>query len=700
MSKKPTYEDLAGRVKELEDEVLRLRDTEEALRECEERYRELFLHAPAAIYEVDYKDYKFLRFNDVMCAYTGYSRDELMEMSSLDFLTEEGIRTFSKRMGTMAEGSDPPLTEEYEIRKKDGTTMWAMFTVMYEMQGGVPVKSRTIAHDITERKLKEEALLSREERFRSLLEKSSDWIWEIDENGAYTYSSPGIKALLGYEPEEIIGRTPFDLMPPDEADRAREEFSNTVEGRRTLDRVENVDLHKDGRRVVLETSGVPIFDDAGNMVGYRGIDRDITDRKIAEEVLQKAIEELQQEMTERQRAEQGRRALEERLKRAEKMEALGTLAGGVAHDLNNVLGVLVGYSELLELEIPNGSPLRRHVSNIHQSGLRGSAIVQDLLTMARRGVTVSETVNLNDIVEAYLETPELAELKVIHPGMSILAELEPTLLSIKGSPVHLSKTVMNLVSNAAEALPDQGEVTIKTGNLYLDRPLQGYDDFEEGEYAIVSVSDNGEGISGEDIERIFEPFYTKKVLGRSGTGLGLAVVWGTVKDHNGHVDVESHEGRGTTFTLYFPITREQAPDEHAAVTRESYLGQGETILVVDDVMEQRNLARAMLQPLGYHIVTVESGEKAVEYLKTEPADLVLLDMIMDPGIDGLETYRRMLALRPNQKAIVVSGFSETDRVKKTQELGAGEYVRKPYVLEQIGLAIRRELDRPSDPSAR
>jgi CheY-like chemotaxis protein len=375
------------------------------------------------------------------------------------------------------------------------------------------------------------------------------------------------------------------------------------------------------------------------------------------------------------------------------MEALGTLAGGVAHDLNNVLGVLVGYSELLMFDAPDGSSLRDHASNILQAGQRATAIIQDLLTLARRGVAVSQVVNLNQIIADFLNTPEFERLKSHHPQVTFRIDLTPDLLHIKGSPVHLGKTIMNLLSNGAEALSGPGEVSIRTENCYIDQPIPGYEETREGEYVLLSVSDTGMGISPVDLQRIFEPFYTKKVMGRSGTGLGLAVVWGTVKDHQGYIDVRSTEGKGSTFVLYFPVTREAIPEDLGPLARSEYLGQGETILVVDDVPEQRSLAAAMLGNLGYRVQTVSGGEEAVEVLRAQAVDLLVLDMIMDPGIDGLETYKRILAIHPGQRAIIVSGFSETDRVRQAQALGAGAYVRKPYVLEKIGLAVRRELDR-------
>jgi len=354
----------------------------------------------------------------------------------------------------------------------------------------------------------------------------------------------------------------------------------------------------------------------------------------------------------------------------------------------------VGYSELMLIEIPEGNPLRKHVTNILDSGQRGAAIIQDLLTLARRGVAATEVINLNTLILDTLKTPEFQKLRSTFPDIRIETEREEGLLNIKGSPIHLSKTVMNLVFNAVESIDDYGQVLIKTENRHLDQPMNGYDAMLEGDYAVVSVTDTGQGIAQQDLEKIFEPFYTKKVMGRSGTGLGLAVVWGTVKDHGGYVDVRSQIGKGTTFTLYFPATHEIGKKIREALSPERYAGKNESILVVDDVPKQRELAQHMLEKIGYRVNSVSSGEAAVEFLKAKKeVDLVLLDMIMDPGIDGLETYRRIRRIRPDQKTIIVSGYAETERVKKALSMGVCAYVRKPYLLEQLGTAVRNELDR-------
>ncbi len=409
--------------------------------------------------------------------------------------------------------------------------------------------------------------------------------------------------------------------------------------------------------------------------------------------LSKANIDLKHEIKEREHAEYERRQLETQLAHAKKMEAIGTLAGGVAHDLNNVLSAMVSLPDLILMDLPKESHLEIPILTIQKSGKNAAAIVNDLLTLARRGVVVAEVTNLNQIVNNYIESPEFQGLLEFHPKARVESNLETNLLNIMGSPVHLSKTVMNLVSNAAEAMASGGDIIISTERRYIDRPIKGYDNIKEGDYAVLTVSDTGEGIPAENLERIFEPFFTKKIMGRSGTGLGMAVVWGTVKDHHGYIDVQSIEGKGTTFTLYFPISRKETEENKKNLPIEEYMGKGESVLIIDDIEDQRKIASRILKKLGYSEVSVSSGEEAFDYLKDHSADLLVLDMIMDPGMDGLETYKRILKLHPNQKAIIASGFSATERVKEVQRLGAGAYVKKPYTLEKIGLAVKTELER-------
>jgi CheY-like chemotaxis protein len=307
-------------------------------------------------------------------------------------------------------------------------------------------------------------------------------------------------------------------------------------------------------------------------------------------------------------------------------------------------------------------------------------------------------VNLNTIIEDYLKSPEFLKLQTYHPDVECKIELKDGLHNILGSPVHLSKTIMNLISNAAEAMPDGGTITVSSENTVINQPIKGYPDIKSGSYTIITVSDTGVGIAREEMEHIFEPFYTKKVMGRSGTGLGMAVVWGTVHDHNGYIDIKSTPGKGTTFLLYFPSTNQPIQAKKKQISMDKYKGNGESILVVDDVNEQLKIADKILTKLGYFVATSSSGEEAVKYMQNHSADLVILDMIMDPGMDGLETYRQIIKYHPDQKSIIASGFSETERVAEIQRLGAGEYIRKPYSIEKIGIAVKKALAKSKEKS--
>ncbi len=412
-----------------------------------------------------------------------------------------------------------------------------------------------------------------------------------------------------------------------------------------------------------------------------------TEKKVAE--LQKKLE------TEAKLAELNRklRESERRLDRAKRMEALGLLTGGVAHDLNNILSGIVGYPELLLMDDCLSNSHRKALKAIRDSGLRASAVVSDMLTLTRGVAGKKEAANLNDIVEEYLVSPEHAKLLESHKGLRVQRYLSKNLKNINASVIHVRKALMNLVSNAAEALEDSsdGVIRISTENIHLVDTLKGFDSALPGEYAVLKVSDNGPGIDDERLERIFEPFYAKKNLGRSGTGLGLTIVWNAMKDHKGYIDVKSSPEKGTVFILYFPITRCKIEKRNEEFSVSEIRGEGEKILVVDDIKQQREMAKALLTSLNYEVVLEPDGEKAVEFLKNNKVDLVVLDMIMEPGMNGKETYKRIIEIHPGQKAIIVSGYSPTQEVKEAQKLGAGEYVKKPYTLETLGRAVKAEI---------
>ncbi len=505
--------------------------------------------------------------------------------------------------------------------------------------------------------LNHEKLKYSEAKYRALTESSNDGIAVIQQN-THLYANPKYQELSGYSVEEL-GVLSIDTILPGETDPLLKQLD---QGMGTIPEQFEARLHNRRGMVIPVGINSSIIQHDGKKALIISV-RDLTARK----------------------------KLEKQLQYAQKMEAIGTLAGAVAHDLNNILSGIASYPELMLLELPQDSPMVNPLQTILNSGKKAAAIVQDLLALARRGVSVTKVININHVLNEYLDSSECTNLLAYHKKISIKTELRDDLFNIVGSQVHISRVIMNLVINAAEAMHGEGEIIISTYNKYIDKSLKVYEEIEEGEYAVLSIHDRGIGIAAVDLDKIFEPFFSKKVLGRSGTGLGLAVVWGTIKDHDGFIDVNSTEGMGTTFTIYFPAVRQELTKTDEPVPLQKYLGKGESILVVDDVLEQRTITMNMLEKLGYLVTSVASGEEALEHLYSNKADLIVLDMIMEPGIDGLETYQKIIKIHPEQKAIIVSGFSETQRVKRAQKLGAGPYLKKPFMLQELALIVKNEL---------
>jgi len=637
--------------------------TQEALRKSEQRFSLFMDHFPGVAFIKDINGrmiYGNKAFQERMGHdnFYGKTNDQLWSSEAAAIFNEADQRVLSKDRGM-------EFVEQFPY--PDGqihTQVTNRFPIYDE---GEPAYLGGIGLDITNLKQTEDALRESKENLDKAQEIAHVGSWSRDLKTDQGQWSDEMYRILGFTPGNPEHPTHEDFLSrvhPNDREYVDSELKKGVEKKRSFD-LEFRTVPIEGSERIIHSRGTVAFDQAGVSVRRFGINQDITET----------------------------RRLQAQLHQSQKMEAIGTLAGGVAHDLNNVLGGLVGFPELLLLQLPEDSPLRKPILTIQNSGEKAAAIVQDLLTLARRGVATSEVFSLNDIISEYLKSPEYENLQSHHPGVYLETCLEKGVLNILGSSIHLSKTLMNLISNAAEAMPEGGKLTVSTENRYIERPIRGYDDIKEGDYVVLTISDTGTGISPDDIEKIFEPFYTKKKMGRSGTGLGMAVVWGTVKDHNGYIDVQSTEGKGTTFALYFPVTRKKLSEDESSLTIESYSGNGESILIVDDVEEQRNIASGMLKELGYSAVSVSSGEEAVIYLKANKVDLLVLDMIMDPGMDGLDTYKKILAIHPGQKAIIASGFSGTDRVKEVQRLGAGTYIRKPLLLEKIGLAVKKELEK-------
>jgi PAS domain S-box-containing protein len=633
---------------------------QEAIKTNEQKFRSLFEQSGDGLAVHDANG-NIVSVNRALCDLFGYTKEEFCKMSISDShpsapqIVAKGMDAFKqlKQKGH--------VKFETEFKTKSGDILFGKVTAS-QVDIGYEKIYFSIFRDITERKLAEEALRESENIFSLFMEHCPIYVFFKDENTRSIRLSKNYEQMLGRPIDELLDKTMDELFPSDLAK------SMIADDLRVLNEGKPVTVEEEFNGRFYKTTKFPILlnDKPKYLAGYT---TDITERRLAKEALRES---------------------EEKLARSRKMESMGLLAGGVAHDLNNILSGIVSVPELILMDLPEDSKLRKPIETMKESGHKAVTIVQDLLAVARGVAITKEPVNLNDIVSNYLQSPEFIKLKRFHPTVMVKTNLDIDLLNIGGSQVHIGKVVMNLVSNASEAIEGSGNVIISTMNRFVDRPIKGYDDVNIGEYAILSVSDDGSGISSLHLDRIFEPFYTKKALGRSGTGLGLAVVWNVVQDHNGYIDVTTDEN-GTTFDLYFPITRDEVSEKVLPIPIEALKGEGETILVIDDMESQREISCNMLNALGYKTTAVSSGEEAIEYLKDHTIDLILLDMIMDPGINGRETYEKVIKIHPKQKAIIFSGFAETDDVKETQKLGAGKYLKKPVTFEKIGLAVKEEL---------
>ncbi len=646
--RKVAQEDLRAQKNQVE-EIVTQRTAE--LQNANQRLRALLNYAPLAIWAFD--DGGVLTFADGKgLRKMGLSPGDSIGRSVIDlFAANKPFVQISQRVLDGEFISDTMVFGDvsFEVRYQPLVDREA------NIAGGIGV-----AIDVTEQTAAKDALRKSKEQYQDLVENINDVIYAIDRDGGITFISPVIESVLGYRADELIGESFFNFVDRRDLDRMTKDFSRAKD--RIGSRRDYRFVDKTGNAKWCRVNSRPISN-GREKVGLQGVLADINWSK----------------------------GLEEQLQRSQKMEALGTLAGGVAHDLNNILSGVITIPELLLMDTPEDSPMHRSLTILKESGENAAAVVQDLLTLARRGVPLYECMSLNRIIERCLESPDMVSLLRQHPQIKLETSLDSGLFNIYGSSSHIFKSISNLMMNALEAMPDGGNLRISTRNRYADSELSGFDTVKEGEYAVLSVSDSGVGISENDQAKIFEPFYTSKVMGHNGSGLGMAVVWGTVKDHGGYIDLQSTEGEGTRFDLYFPATRDQVQKDEKMEELSALTGSGELIVVVDDMPAQREIAIRILERLGYRSKSFASGEEAVEFIRQNSADLFILDMIMDSGMDGLDTYRRIVSIRPGQKAIIASGYSETDRVKKTLALGAGKYVKKPYTLAVIGQAIKEVL---------
>ncbi|MBI5557342.1 MAG: response regulator [Deltaproteobacteria bacterium] len=471
----------------------------------------------------------------------------------------------------------------------------------------------------------EKELRRNEERFRDLIESASDIIQILQPDGRFLFVNRSWEETLGYSPEELANLSIFSLIDPDCGEYCKATFRKVLcEGR--VDTIKTTFVAKNGRKIILEGSANCKFE-AGTPQSIRCIFRNVTEQK----------------------------KLEAQFLQSQKMEAIGRLAGGVAHDFNNLLTTIIGYSDIVLRQLPDMHPLWDKIEAINSAGKKSAALTRQLLAFSRKQVLEMKSVNLNKVIRDLSKMMQ----RLLGEDVELKSSLEEEISAIMADPVQLEQILMNLAVNSRDAMPNGGELLIETAGIHVDDDyVKLHKGMKPGEYALLSVTDTGEGMTREVQEQIFEPFFTTKEEGK-GTGLGLATIYGIVKQHNGYIYVNSGPGRGTSFKIFFPVTERFRAYPPVRLQQDDMPPGNATILVVDDSASVRQVISDTLQPLGYKIFEAANGKQALELCSRleEPVNLLLTDVIM-PKMNGPELAQRLQQSRPETKIIFMSGYAK------------------------------------------
>jgi len=507
-------------------------------------------------------------------------------------------------------------------------------------------------------RVKTKKLFDSEQRFRSLVESTSDWIWEVDQTGKYTFVSPKVEELLGYRPEEVIGKTPFDFMPINEVDQQRKIFEENVQSKNPFRNVENINIHRNGSKVILESSGEPIFNQNDVLIGYRGIDRDITKFK----------------------------EIQERLMHAQKMEAIGRFAGGIAHDFNNLLTVINGFSNLMLTTLSTeDQEMKENLEEINKAGNKAASLTKKLLAFSRKQIFQPKVIEVNKLIQ----NMEIMLKRLLSEDISFQIKYSENLAHVFVDPSQIEQVIMNLVVNSRDAMPKGGTLLIETSNVFLSSK-DAQIEIQPGNYIQILIADTGTGMKKEQLLHLFEPYYTTKEQGK-GTGLGLSTVFGIVKQSQGEIKVSSQLGKGTTIKVYLP--QKNLPIKKDNLQPKQYSPEAlkgtETILVVEDEESIRNFIIEVLRSHGYTVLFAENPQKALDISQNyhKKIHLLLTDVIM-PIMSGMELKNKIVNEIPDLTVLFMSGY--TDKAIVTQGIlkDGLEFLPKPFLATDLLLKIK------------
>lgn len=519
----------------------------------------------------------------------------------------------------------------------------------------------TIGKALRHKTLENELQVS-EQRFETLSEAA----WEgivIHEDLRIIEANNQFLQMFGYSRTELQGLFLHEIFAPSSLETANQFLDQKLTGH-----CEVIGMRKDGSEFFTEIKARPIQ--------YLKKPRQVC---------------VIRDISERVRAMEDKLTLQKKLAKANKLSALGLMAGSVAHDLNNILSGIVSYPDLLLLQMKESDKYYEQIKKIQAAGKRAAAVVSDLVTIARGGASTKIVENINDIVLSHLSSIEHLERLANFPQAVIQTKLHKNLYNSCCSEQHLHKILLNLIGNSLEVIGEKGIIHISTDNCAFSHPLAVEEPkAQASDYIKLTISDNGPGIKQEDIDYIFDPFYSTKVMGKSGTGLGLSIVWNIVQDHNGWIEIKDNKP-GAIFEIYLPASHDAVCPMQDIPTADSLRGNGETILLIDDQLEQNEIIGKALQKMGYVAYSVTSGEEGLAFLQSQSVDLVLLDMMMGDGLNGRETYEKMLGIHPRQKAIVITGYAKSEEITKAKMLGVSQFIEKPVTISKIGMAIKQSL---------
>jgi len=645
-------------------DITERKQTEEKLRESENKFRSIFEQATDGIMIADAETKRQVEANKSICTMLGYTRDEILSLSVDDIHPKEDLPAIRSLFERQLRG-EISLIADVPMLRKDGSVFYADINSTPVTLGGIQCLVGII-HDITERKQAEEALQESEERYRCLVDYSPEPIAVLSEGRFIYINQAGLRLLGAASPANLIGRPILDIIPPETREQFQQRARQTQEQGQQTSLIEQDLLRLDGRRITVEITGIPLT--------YTG---------------KPAMQILIRDVTERKHAEEERQKLQAQLLQAQKMESIGHLAGGIAHDFNNILAAIVGYGNILQMKMENDDPLRTYMNQILASAERAASLTQSLLAFSRKQVINPKDIDLNESIRKV----EKFLTRTIGEDIVLSTSLSDDVVTVFFDPSQIEQVLMNMATNARDAMPKGGRLIIETGREMLDDKYvltHGFGLF--GEYAVLTVSDTGEGMDEETQKKIFEPFFTTKELGR-GTGLGLSIVYGIVKQNKGYINVYSEIGKGTTFKIYLPFVKARTEEERHSQVQQPFQGGTETILLAEDNETVRLMNRDVLQEFGYTVIEAADGEEALQKFWKHPdqISLFILDVIM-PKKNGKEVFEEARRINQNVKVIFTSGYP-ADLIQKEGVLKKGlHFLSKPSSPQALLQTVRELLD--------